>query len=226
MKATFDGKKYQEMRSTLKDRIDTLYSEGDTTTARGLQPVLKYLDDSLTEGMKRGGKVNPAQWTDARERWAMGEILKTKGISSADMDVDPHQLFKAFKRDGRMMTGASGRVKPLMNIGKFSELERKLNEKAGVLSGTHQSRSSRLRPGFVDEIGIASHMSGYPSQYGLLGMGRYRGRYKPSTFSRPLSQAGDMWPTALDTVGTGVDNTNEAISKLKKWYDDRQGEDQ
>jgi len=225
-KATFDGKVYQEMRSTLKEKIDKLFDAGDTVTARELRPVLKYLDDSLEIGIKRGGTVTPGAWAKAREKWAMGEILKTKGVNSADMNVDSHKLFKAFKNDPRMMTDAKGPVSDLMNLGKFSEIERKLNERAGVLSGTHQSKKGHIMSS-LDEADARLHMLGWPNQYGYLGMNRYKGRYKPSTFSRPIGQASSMWPyvgeKAEDTyefMKNPIDNSKKGFKDLINWYDE------
>jgi len=224
--ATFDGKVYQEMRSTLKEKIDKLFDAGDTVTARELRPVLKYLDDSLEIGMKRGGTISPKAWAKAREKWAMGEILKTKGVNSADMNVDSHRLFKAFKKDPRMMTDAKGPVSDLMNLGKFSEIERKLNERAGVLSGTHQSKKGHIMSS-LDEADARLHMLGWPNQYGALGMNRYKGRYKPSTFTRPLGQASGMWPyvgeKAEDTyefTKHPIDNSKRGFKDILKWYDE------
>lgn len=240
-KATFDGDMYQEMRTLVKNKVDDAHSKGDRTTAEAIKPALQYLDDSIEEGMNRGGKIDPKQWAAARKKWAMGNIVKDS-TDPATMNVDPMKLYNNLLDDPRMMRGSKDPdITKLMMVGKMGNLERLAKKSAGELSAPLMHKGHRNRSiieslisnpitrslGPIDEAGIDIFMRGYPAQYGLAGMNRYDGRFKPSTFARPISQAGQLWPRAIEGATGAYDtvtNPTQSIAELRQWWEDKQKE--
>ena len=232
---TFDGKTYQIIRRDLKNELSKAAQDGNKETMDAIRPVLNSLDNGIDKGIAAGNKVTSKQWKDLNEKNAMAEILINDGMD-VHGNVDTQKLLNHFESKDmkRMITGRAGesaRVDKLHTLAKYRALE---NQSAGSpLSGANlhdpnnKGKMSIANKALFSKFGksispvqstaLKTYMAGYPNQYGLLGMNRFEGKWKPGSITRPLSQSGQLWPTLYDKY----QGANQNIEDLKSWYEEK-----
>ena len=228
----FDGKTYQLIRRDLKNELSKAAQDGNKETMDAIKPVIDYMDKGIDRGVIASKRATSSQWKDLNERNAMGELLINDGMD-VHGNVDTQKLLNHFESKDmkRMITGRAGesaRVDKLHTLAKYRDLE---NKSAGSpLSGANlhdpggKGKMTLANKALFSKFGKAispvqsralkTYMSGYPNQYGLLGMNRFDGKWKPGSITRPLSQSGQLWPTVYEK-GQEV---NQDIEDLKAWY--------
>jgi hypothetical protein len=213
-KATFKGADYQRIRRAIKNDLNKAYKDGDVNAADSYRELLESLDEAIKDGVEEANPNLVSQWKDLNERYAMAETLMDHGLDlHGNIDANKFLQSAAVRKDmRRILTGQGGRIKDLHKLAKYQELENKAKSK--VMMGTSQEREGNLPLAarlIYNRIGNAAprlqkgymktYMEGYPVLTGLLGMERFNGFWKPSTFTRTAAQTSNIHNTILDYLG-------------------------
>ena len=229
--ATFDGKDYQSIRRHIKNRMSQARLARDQNTVDALEPIVAAMDKGVERGVTTGqGSISPAAWKDMNEKFAMKELLVNSGMTTHG-DIDTGKLYTELKSNDmqRMLTGKGGRIKDLHLLGKMEELEMDTmnnpltganlhdpqGHKMSVPEKVFTSKAGKFMPSTSDAA-LNMYLKGYPAQYGLAGMNRFDGLYKPSTFTRSMSQAGQLYPQAMQAGEDTYDSTKEFMNSPNK----------
>lgn len=129
---SFDGSQYQSWRQRIQDETTQAYQNGDRRLGDALSKLRSNLDNALEQGM---GKGKAADWRDLNERYAMTNLLATKGLTPMGA-VDPTKITSAVMNGDealRTLTGRGGRIKNFQKIAKYNDVLD--NVEGGSLTG-------------------------------------------------------------------------------------------
>lgn len=235
-KATFNGRKYQELRIRMKEDMDAAWKKDNMYTYRGLKAQIDQLDIAMSIGVKDfGGMATATHWKDLNERWAMTKLIIEKGL-------DPLGKFDANKMGKHLMSKepqgllleSSGRINDLYKITKlnhmiknqagsaFSSDKSRLRNKSTLTLPQHVLGSRFLEIPVAKMLGPVSsaYMSlykrGWPAATGLLNMSGTKWG-NPLLYTRAAAQGSQAHPKALDYVQRKAGNAYQGITN---WWEE------
>lgn len=161
---TFDGTQYQTWRQRIQDETTQAFQNGDRRLGNALSGLRTNLDNAMEQSM---GKPKASEWKDLNERYAMTNLLATKGLTPMGA-VDPTKITSAVMNGDealRTLTGRGGRIKNFQKIARYNDVLG--NVEGGSLTGLGASDYAASR-----DIGKL------PFRYKLPLYARASGRYR------------------------------------------------
>lgn len=161
---SFDGAKYQQLRTRIQDEASQAFMKGDARLGNSLKAIQKALDNSLETGM---GKAKASEWKDLNERYAMTSMLARNGLTPTGV-VDPSRITSTVMNGDealRTLTSRGGRIQNFQKIAKYNDVLD--NVEGGSLTGLGKADMTASRD-----------MGKLPFRYKLPLYARAAGRYR------------------------------------------------